>query len=83
MIHKMLNNHRLVTVSEAPILIDDGCRDRAELVVKEGRKLHSSLAPHHQQPSKQLTTRSHMIFPLTFTPFVLNFIVTTLFEMGA
>ena len=43
----MLNNHRLVTVSEASILIDDGCRDRAELVVNEGRELHSSLAPHH------------------------------------
>ena len=53
MIHKMLNNHRLVTVSEAPILIDDGCRDRAELVVKEGRKLNSSLAPAAKQKTPQ------------------------------
>lgn len=28
---KTLDNYRLVTLSEAPILINDGCRDRAEL----------------------------------------------------
>ena len=50
---KMLNNHRLVTLSEASLLIDDGCRDWVELVDKESRERHSSLAPHHQQPSKQ------------------------------
>ena len=48
----MLNNYILVTISETSILIDDGCRDRAKLIVKEGRELNSSLAPHHQQPSK-------------------------------
>ena len=50
---KMLSNHRLVTLSEASLLIDDGCRDWVELVDKESRERHSSLAPHHQQPSKQ------------------------------